>query len=67
MLISSILLLRNLIHHLEDNMTHAIQTWWKAKRYQKFLASGCWSNCTHDIKIHPDKNEGKAHKIIFGG
>ena len=54
----------------------SFQTLWKAKRYKKYLASGCcgcWSNCDHDIEIQPDRNEIKAYKKVtesdstFGG
>jgi|TARA_B100000073_G_scaffold108854_1_gene87707 hypothetical protein len=51
-------------------MQHTIQTMWKAKRYKKYLSSGCcgcWTYCTHDVKINPDKNEIKAHQKIYGG
>tara|TARA_B100000519_G_C14238726_1_gene436148 strand:+ start:1160 stop:1336 length:177 start_codon:yes stop_codon:yes gene_type:complete len=48
----------------------SFQTLWKAKRYKKYLASGCcgcWSNCDHDIEIQPDRNEIKAYKKVYGG
>ena len=77
LLIFNTLLLLNLILHLEDNMytiqfknNVSFQTLWKAKRYKKYLASGCcgcWSNCDHDIEIQPDRNEIKAYKKVYGG
>ena len=62
-------LLQNQLPALEDNMSVMIEIKYLARRYKRYLSSGCclcWDRCNYE-QIHPvlpEKDEISAYKKI---
>ena len=63
-------LLQNQLPTLEDNMSVMIEIKYLARRYKRYLSSGCclcWDRCNHE-QIHPvlpEKDEISAYKKLI--